>query len=46
LGWEIVEVWWSDLDRFDGPLRHLRRVIDERRMAICQTDRAIRARSV
>ncbi|HEY4331049.1 MAG TPA: hypothetical protein VGM78_00705 [Ilumatobacteraceae bacterium] len=46
MGWEIVEVWWSDLDRFDGPLRQLRRVIDERRRAICQADRAIRARSV
>ena len=31
LGWEIVEVWWSDLDDLDGVMADLRLAIDHRR---------------
>jgi hypothetical protein len=30
LGWEIVEVWWSDLDDIDGVMIELRLLIDKR----------------
>jgi hypothetical protein len=29
LGWEIVDVWWSDLDRMDAVLADLRLAIDK-----------------
>jgi very-short-patch-repair endonuclease len=31
LGWEIVEVWWSDLDDLDGVVAELCLLIDRRR---------------
>lgn len=31
LGWEITDVWWSDLDRFDDVLATLAVIISERR---------------
>lgn len=34
-GWEIVEVWWSDLDDMDEVERDLRVLIDERRPRLC-----------
>jgi hypothetical protein len=35
LGWEIVEVWWSDLDDMDDIEAELRLVIDRRRPLLC-----------
>jgi very-short-patch-repair endonuclease len=35
LGWEIVEVWWSDLDDMDDVEAELRLVIDRRRPLLC-----------
>ena len=31
LGWEIIDLWWSDLDRFDDVLATLAVIISERR---------------
>jgi restriction endonuclease-like protein len=34
LGWEIIDVWWSDLDRIDDVLATIRVVIAEHRRAL------------
>jgi hypothetical protein len=33
LGWEVVDLWWSDLDRMDDILATLRVVIADRQTA-------------
>lgn len=34
LGWEIVEVWWSDLEDLDGIIAELLLLIDRRRPGV------------
>ncbi len=36
LGWEIVEVWWSDLDQIDDVLADLRLALDRAQSALAQ----------
>lgn len=37
LGWEIVEVWWSDLDDMDGVVAEIHLLIDRRHPALQRT---------
>ena len=40
LGWEIIELWWSDLDQFDDVLATVRHVIAERTPVLPEHTRA------
>ena len=38
LGWEILDLWWADLDRIDDVVATLRVAIADRRPARCESD--------